>query len=96
ITTDEYKDILINMIISVCNKNNHHKEVLKKEWADKDKPLEDIREELSNNKTKYGKPIAEAITSMDQEDLRFPVLIQSLFEKMSDDLGLEKRRGVVS
>jgi putative ATP-dependent endonuclease of OLD family len=96
ITTDGYKNTLINMIISVCNKNDHHKEALKKEWADKDKPLEDIRGELSNNKTKYGKPIAEAITSMDQEDLRFPVLIRSLFEKMSDNLGLEKIKEVVS
>ncbi|MGB7533169.1 MAG: AAA family ATPase [Halobacteriota archaeon] len=96
ITTDEYKDILINMIISVCSKNDHHKEALKKEWAGKDNPLEDICEELSNNKTKYGKPIAEAITGMAQENLRFPVLIQSLFEKMSDDLGLEKRKEVIS
>jgi len=33
---------------------------------------------------------------MAQENLRFPVLIQSLFEKMSDDLGLEKRKEVIS
>ena len=96
ITTDEYKDILINMIISVCSKNDHHKEALKKEWAGRANPLEDICEELSNNKTKYGKPIAEAITGMAQENLRFPVLIRSLFEKMSDDLGLEKRKEVIS
>lgn len=96
ITTDEYKDTLINRIISVCSNNDHHKEALKKEWADKDKPLGDICEELSNNKTKYGKPIAEAITSMAQENLRFPALIRSLFEKMSDDLGLEKRKEVIS
>jgi hypothetical protein len=28
---------------------------------------------------------------MENEDLRFPPLIRSLFEKMSDDLGLEKK-----
>jgi len=96
ITTDEYKDILINMIISVGSKNDHHKEALKKEWAGKDNHLEAICKELSNNKTKYGKPIAEAIIGMTQENLRFPVLIRSLFEKMSDDLGLGKRKEVIS
>ncbi len=45
---------------------------------------------LSGNKTQYGKPLAEAITSMDEE-LRYPPLIRSLFEKISDDLGLPKR-----
>jgi len=47
---------------------------------------------LSENKTQYGKPIAEAITNMSQESLRFPVKIRELFEKMSGDLGLEKRK----
>lgn len=91
ITTDEYKDVLINMIITDHSKNDHHKEALKKEWADKDSSLEDIYKKLSNNKTKYGKPIAEAITGMNNGYLRFPVLIRSLFDKMSDDLGLRKR-----
>ncbi len=47
---------------------------------------------LSENKTQYGKPIAKAITNMPQEYLRFPVKIRELFEKMSDDLGLAKRK----
>jgi len=45
---------------------------------------------LSDNKTQFGKPIAEAITNMPEEYLRFPVKIRELFEKMSDDLGLAK------
>ncbi|MCD6395396.1 MAG: DUF2813 domain-containing protein, partial [Planctomycetes bacterium] len=96
IIIDEYKDVLVDRIISVRSKNDHHKEMLKKEWADKDNPLEDIYEELSNNKTKYGKPIAEAITCIARENSRFPALIRSLFEKISDDLGLEKRKEEVS
>jgi putative ATP-dependent endonuclease of OLD family len=96
ITTDEYKDILINMIIAERSKNDHHKKALNKEWANGNNPLEDVYEELSEYKTKYGKPLAEAITGMAQENLRFPALIRVLFEKMSDDLGLEKRMGAVS
>ena len=96
ITTDEYKDVLINMIIADCSKNAHHKEALNKKWANKDNSLEDVYEELSEYKTKYGKPLAEAITGMNQENLRFPALIRVLFEKMSDDIGLEKRMEAVS
>jgi putative ATP-dependent endonuclease of OLD family len=96
ITTDEYKDVLINMIITDCSKNDHHKEALNKEWVNKDNSLEDVYEELSKYKTKYGKPLAEAITGMAQENLRFPALIRVLFEKMSDDIGLEKRMEAVS
>jgi putative ATP-dependent endonuclease of OLD family len=45
---------------------------------------------LSENKTRYGKPLAEEIISMSDESLRYPPLIRSLFEKMSDDLGLPR------
>lgn len=46
---------------------------------------------LTEGKAQYGKPLAEAIVSMPQENMRFPELIRALFEKMSDDLHLEKR-----
>jgi putative ATP-dependent endonuclease of the OLD family len=46
---------------------------------------------LSENKTQYGKPLAEAITSITDESLRFPKLIRSLFERISIDIGLPKR-----
>jgi putative ATP-dependent endonuclease of OLD family len=46
---------------------------------------------LHEGKARYGKPLAEEITSMPQENRRFPELIRTLFEKMSDDLGLKKR-----
>lgn len=49
-----------------------------------------LRDVLSENKTQYGKPLAEEITSSSDESLRFPPLIRSLFEKMSDDLGLPR------
>lgn len=46
---------------------------------------------LSDNKTQYGRPIAEIITNLDVDNRRFPPLIRALFKKMSDDLNLPKR-----
>ena len=94
--TDEYKDILIEMIISVNSKNDMHQEALKQEWAKEIDPRQKILQELSaeKNKTRYAKPLAEAITGMGQENLRFPALIRSLLEKMSVDLGLPKKEVV--
>ena len=91
ISSDEYKDVLIDMIISDRSENCHHKQVLKEKWTNNANPLDAISEELSKAKTKYGKAIAEAIAGMDNEYLRFPALIRALFDKMSDDLGLRKR-----
>jgi putative ATP-dependent endonuclease of OLD family len=50
-----------------------------------------ITDILHEGKARYGKPLAEEITGMTEENRRFPALIRTLFEKMSDDLGLEKR-----
>ncbi len=91
ISINEYKNVLVNMIINECSMNDQHKEALKSEWASRLNPLDAICSILTENKTKYGKPIAEAITSISQEDLRYPILIRSLFEKISYDLGLAKR-----
>lgn len=91
ISVEEYKDVLIDMIICTQSQNPMHKAALKKEWIRKTDPLNDICSTLKKDKTLYGKRIAEAIIDMENEDLRFPPLIRSLFEKMSDDLGLEKK-----
>jgi hypothetical protein len=36
-------------------------------------------------------PLAKSITSLADEERRFPKKIRQLFEKISDDLGLQKR-----
>lgn len=90
ISINEYKDVLVDMIINECSRNGQHKEALKKDWASKQNPLDDIYSILSGNKTKYARLIAEAIISTPREDLRYPALIRSLFEKISDDLGLAR------
>ncbi|MEL6036157.1 MAG: AAA family ATPase [Methanothrix soehngenii] len=80
-----YKDTLIGMIIEAKAKNKRHEEALKKEW--KLKTIEDVILELKNEKTKYGKLIAEAITNMQNAELRFPPPIKKLFEEISNELG---------
>jgi len=85
-----YKDVLIDMIIDAEAKNAQHREALKKKWQSKYNPLEDIISTLRGSKTKYGKLIAEAITSIPQEDLRFPPLIKKLFEVISEELDIPK------
>lgn len=92
ITTDDYKDTLITMVISVDSQNEFHRQALEREWKAKADPIADLLNLLSNKNTKYAKPLAEAITKMSNEKLRFPELICSLFEKMSNDLGLDKRK----
>lgn len=46
---------------------------------------------LSGDKTKYGLPLAQAITNLTDENRRFPGKIRQLFEQISDDIGLQKR-----
>jgi len=96
--TAEYKDILIKMIISVNSTNETHPETLKQEWAKEIDPQKKILQELSSgkNKTRYAKPLAEAITGMAQENIRFPALIRALFKKMSADIGLPEIEVVAS
>ncbi|MDD1413245.1 hypothetical protein MEN41_00860 [Dolichospermum sp. ST_con] len=46
---------------------------------------------LTEGKTQYGLPIAESITDLQDQERRFPKKIRQLFEKISDDIGLQKR-----
>jgi len=95
ITNDVYKSVLIDMIIEANADNERHKEALRKEWQLKSNPLEAIASELKKDKTKYGKLIAEAITSMPQEELRFPAPIRKLFEEISKDFDSKKLEATI-
>jgi putative ATP-dependent endonuclease of OLD family len=83
IANETYKGVLIDMIIKAEAKNGTHREALQKEWREKADPLSDIITKLERDKTKYGKLIAEAITSMPREELRYPPVIRDLFEEIS-------------
>jgi putative ATP-dependent endonuclease of OLD family len=95
VANDVYKSVLINMIIEANADNERHKEALRKEWQLKSNPLEAIASELKKDKTKYGKLIAEAITSMPQEELRFPAPIRKLFEEISKDFDSKKLEATI-
>jgi len=95
IANDVYKSVLIDMIIEANADNERHKEALRKEWQLKSNPLEAIASELKKDKTKYGKLIAEAITSMPQEELRFPAPIRKLFEEIAKDFDSKKLEATI-
>ncbi len=70
--------------------NDQHKEALEKDWLSKSDKLIAIKQELSSSKTQYAQPIAEAISDLEDESLRFPPLIRQLFDEMSKEPGLTK------
>lgn len=90
IVNDDYQNVLIEMIIDFQATNNKHRTVLEKSWKEKNNPKEEIINYLTRNKTKCGRKIAEVITSLDNDNLKFPDLIRSMFERISKDLCLEK------
>nr|VFK61040.1 MAG: putative ATP-dependent endonuclease of the OLD family [Candidatus Kentron sp. UNK]VFK69581.1 MAG: putative ATP-dependent endonuclease of the OLD family [Candidatus Kentron sp. UNK] len=95
LVTADYEDILIDVVVGEKTKNEQHKKALKTKWDSvPDKPAA-IRQELSDNKTRYARPIAEAITELDDEKLRFPPLIRQLFDTMSKQLGLTKQEASI-
>ncbi len=73
VATNESQDALINMAISLDAVNDFHKKALKKEWDSKGDPLSELVLYLEHNKTRYARPLAEAITELLQEELRFPM-----------------------
>ena len=90
IVNENYQKVLIQMIIDLEAKNSKHKTTLEKEWEEKDNKKEGILNYLTRNKTKCGGKVAEVITSIDENNLKFPEIIRLMFERISDDLGLER------
>lgn len=89
ISSEEYRDALTNMIVSERGENDKHKIALQVEFSTA--PLEHIAAELKEHRRMYGGCIAEYITRMQDETLKFPKVVRNLLEKISDDLGLQKR-----
>ena len=91
IVTDDYLDVLVDVIVAEKATNVHHRDALKKEWLSKPNKLDAVKEELVGSKTRYARPVAEAIIGMEDESLRFPPLIRQLFEEISKITGLSTK-----
>ena len=98
----DYKDAICNMLNSYHDDDNYLQDYMIKmkdqkvkggntrnymSPQDEDRAMIDI---LTEDKTKYGLPLAESILSL-EESKRFPPKLRELFEKISDDLSLPKR-----
>lgn len=85
---NEYRDILISVIIESTAKNARHRKVLEQDWAKKQDVEEAITKELSkeNNKTKYAKPVAQAIVQKAPANLKIPSPMKDLFEAVAKEL----------
>lgn len=88
VSSEEYRDVLAEMIAETKGTNKLHKEAALKEF--KQASLEKISKELSTHKLVYASRVARAIVNMKDVNLRVPGVVRELFEKVSDDLGLKK------
>lgn len=91
LSSEDYQDIITKVIIQVNRANKAHQQVLEKKWEDEGDKLAAIETELSKYKTKYAAPVAEAIVNLDDDTLKLPLLIRSLFEQMAKDLDLKPK-----
>ncbi len=83
IVWSKYIDTIKSVIVSERKKNENHECVLTREW--REKADSEVIKELVDNKTKYAKPVAEAIVNLPDEGLRIPKKIRELFDKISYD-----------
>jgi putative ATP-dependent endonuclease of the OLD family len=83
---DECEQVLVDMVIKMKATNEKHRQALAKEWADKSDQRGDLIDELRAAKTRYGRPIADAITAQADTTKRVPELIKTLFTTIARDL----------
>jgi putative ATP-dependent endonuclease of OLD family len=81
---DEYNDTLVSMVIAMNAKTSEHRTALVAEWANKTR--HDLIQELQRTKTRYGRPCADAITALPDQDRRYPSLIHDLLTAVRRDL----------
>lgn len=88
IVCPNYREVIKTTIISLNQKNPGHEKALMKKW--KTKTDEDLISELTagGNKTKYAKPIAEAIINSSDTKIAIPAKIRELFEVISKEQGI--------
>jgi putative ATP-dependent endonuclease of OLD family len=83
---DECYQPLAGMVIDMKAKNPQHREALTKEWASKTR--DNLIKELQSAKTRYGRPIADTITSL--PDHNCPSLVRDILTAVAHDLHLSQ------
>jgi len=81
-----HKEELIKMYINLKAEQPEHQNVLKEDFDQNRKTLDDILQYAKDHKTKCAIPLAKAILSNDDKNLKIPELIKQLFKKISNDL----------
>lgn len=83
---DEYHDTLVQMVITMIAKSPEHRAALVTEWTTKTR--DDLIQELQRTKTRYGRPCADTITALPDEERRYPGLVSDLLAAVARDLHL--------
>ncbi|MFA4849615.1 MAG: AAA family ATPase [Methanoregula sp.] len=84
----KYRDTILSVIVSTRKMNEKHEKALKTEWQSKTDT--ELISELERNKTKYAKPIAEAIVRIKDGKLCIPKKIRDIFDVISTECKLRK------
>ena len=82
----DYKDVLIEAIISTRAKNETHRKALEEEWESKPSPLEAIAKELDGEKTKLGPIVAQHISKIADDKKAVPEKLRDLFGMVAKEL----------
>ena len=84
----KYKDTIISVIVESRKKNEKHGKALMREWQNKTDA--ELISELEVNKTKYAKPVAEAIANLSDEKICIPKKIREIFDVITDECNLRR------
>jgi putative ATP-dependent endonuclease of OLD family len=80
---DEYQESLVQMVITMNAKTPEHRTALVTEWTTKTR--NDLIQELQRTKTRYGRPCADTITALPDEERRYPGLVKDLLTRVAHD-----------
>lgn len=93
LVTPQYSACILEELIVCEAKNDLHKAAIRAEWSAKSDPVFDLLSEVRKNKSRSGAVIAKAISGLPDEETRFPASVRTLFERISDELKITKRKG---
>ena len=88
ISSADYESVLIDVVVDATARNDKHKAALKKQWFERIDKLEALAQELRSSKAQYARLVAEAISNLEDDNLRIPMLVRSLFDRISKALEL--------
>lgn len=86
----EYKDVLIDLVVSHEGTTEEHKKKLKAEFASGADPFPKILAFMRKNKVEYALKTAQALTKFPDSKHRIPKFIRQLLDMISTDLNIKK------